>query len=166
VHVRDATRDDLPAVLRLSNALIPTTTIAWTDRLETIDEREAWFDARAAAGRPVLVADDGGAVVGWCSYGDFRDSTKWPGYRHTVELTVHVDEAVHRRGVGRALIEALLDRARADGVHAVIAGIDAENERSLRFHEGLGFVEVARMPEVGRKFDRWLDLVLLQRLLD
>jgi len=73
---------------------------------------------------------------------------------------------VHRRGVGRALIEALLDRARADGVHAVIAGIDAENERSLRFHERLGFVEVARMPEVGRKFDRWLDLVLLQRLLD
>ncbi len=123
---------------------------------------------------PALVAvDEGtgrgrgtGTVVGWATYGDFRDSARWPGYRHTVEHSIHVREACWGRGVGRALVEALTTRARRDGKHVMVAAIDADNLRSIRFHEHVGFVEVARMPEIGEKFGRRLDLVLMQRILD
>ncbi len=113
----------------------------------------------------MLVADDG-QVVGFASYAGFRDSLKWPGYALTVEHTIHVREDRWGSGVGHALMEELLARARAAGKHVVVGALDGANDASLRFHERLGFVEVARMPEVGRKFERWLDLVLVQRILD
>lgn len=165
MHVRDATAADVPAILGLYNALIPTTTVAWTEELETLDGVEAWFAAKADRAHPVLVAvdDASGEVVGYCTYGDFRDVRRWPGYRFTVEHTVHVRGDHHGTGVGRALVEALLERARAAGLHTVVAAVDGANEGSVRFHERLGFEVVARMPELGFKHGRWLDLVLLQR---
>ena len=113
----------------------------------------------------MLVADDGDAVVGFAAYGDFRDSTKWPGYRLTVEHTIHVARSHWGTGVGRLLMEALLGHAAEAGKHVMVAAIDGENDGSIRFHERLGFVEVARMPDVGTRFGRWLTLVLLQRTL-
>jgi phosphinothricin acetyltransferase len=113
-----------------------------------------------------LVADDGGDVVGFAAYEYFRGEGKWPGYRLTMEQSIHVREDRWGRGVGRALIETLLDRARNAGVHVMVAAIDAENVESVAFHERLGFIEVARMPQTGVKFGRWLDLVLMQRVLD
>jgi len=104
-------------------------------------------------------------VVGVATYGDFRDSVQREGYRFTVEHTVHVDERTRGLGVGRALMEALVARAQAAGLHAMIGAVDGENHESIAFHERLGFAEVGRLPEVGRKFDRWLDLVLMQRTL-
>ncbi len=112
----------------------------------------------------VAVVDD--RVAGWTSYGDFRDSTKWPGYRFTVEHTIHVAEWAWGSGVGRALMAELIERARAAGMHTMIAGIDGANDASVRFHERLGFVTVARVPEVGAKLGRWLDLVLMALALD
>ena len=91
---------------------------------------------------------------------------RWPGYRHTVEHSIHVRQDCWGRGIGRALVDALVERARAQGKHVMIAGIDAENVGSIRFHERLGFFEVARLPEIGEKFGRRLDLVLMQRMLD
>jgi len=91
---------------------------------------------------------------------------RWPGYRFTVEHSVHVRQDRWGRGIGRMLVEALVDRARLEEKHVMVAGIDASNVRSIRFHERLGFFEVARMPEIGEKFGRRLDLVLVQRLLD
>ena len=79
---------------------------------------------------------------------------------------MHVDERHHGEGVGRELLHALIDEAARRDVHVLVAAVDAANEGSIAFHRALGFVEVARMPEVGRKFDRWLDLVLLQRVID
>ena len=165
MEIRDATGADAEAISTLYNALIPTTTVAWTEELETVDERRAWLGRQAAQGNPVLVADDG-EVVGFASYGGFRDSMKWPGYGYTVEHTIHVRQDRWGAGVGRGLMEELITRARAAGKHVMVGALDGANEASLRFHERLGFVEVARMPEVGRKFDRWLDLVLVQRILD
>jgi phosphinothricin acetyltransferase len=101
-------------------------------------------------------------VLGFASYGPFRT---WPGYRSTVEHSVHVAAGRRRQGIGRRLVEELLDRAGRAGVHVVVAGIDADNHGSLRMHEQLGFEEVGRMPEVARKFGRWVDLALLQRTL-
>lgn len=164
--VRDATADDVVALTELSNALVSTTTVAWTAIPETVAERAAWFDRQERSGNPVLVADVGGAVVGFATYGHFRDTQKWPGYRFTAELTIHVDRRQWGRGVGRALMNALVERARRAGKHVLIAAIDGENEGSVRFHERLGFEVVGRLPEVGHKFGRWLDLVLMQRVLD
>jgi phosphinothricin acetyltransferase len=166
VEVRDAAEADLPAITALYNALIPTTTTAWREHLASAEEISTWFAGQRAAGHPVLVAELAGSVVGYTAWTGFRYSERVPGYRHSMELTIHVDGSVHGRGVGRALISALVDRARESGVHVLVAGVDADNVGSYEFHRRLGFIEVARMPEVGRKFDRWLDLVLLQRVID
>ncbi len=165
VVIRDAISDDLPEITAIYNALLATTTHEWTEQPHAVAERAEWLAEQNATGRPALVAVDGRAVVGWATYGDFRDSTRWPGYRFTVEHSIHVREDHWGHGVGRMLIEALIERARREGKHVMVAGIDAANTGSIRFHERLGFVEVARMPEIGEKFGRRLDLVLMQRIL-
>jgi phosphinothricin acetyltransferase len=161
--IRDATDADLPAVVRLVNALIATTTIEWRDEPYPLASRRAWLEAHRAAGDPVLVADDDGAVVGMAAYSDFRDTTRWPGYRFTVEHTVHVARSHWGRGVGRMLVDALVARAAAAGKRVIVAAVDGENVESVRFHERLGFAQVGCLPGVGEKFGRRLDLVLLQR---
>jgi L-amino acid N-acyltransferase len=163
MEIREAGDGDVEAITALTNALIPTTTYEWREEPFTVEDRRAWLAAKAAAGMPVLVADDGGDVVGWAGYGDFRDTCRWPGYRFTVEHSVHVREDQWGRGVGRRLMEALLDRARADGKRVMIAAIDASNVDSVRFHERLAFAVVGRLTGVGEKFGRRLDLVLMQR---
>ena len=164
MEIRDATDDDLPAITDLYNALIPTTTVAWRDEPTTLDEQAEALGARRQAGYPTLVADDDGEVLGYTCLTTFRGKG-FTGYRHTAELSVHVRGDRHGQRIGSTLIETLMDRARADGLHVLVAAVDADNDASIRFHEALGFEQVARMPEVGRKFDRWLTLVLLQRIL-
>lgn len=165
--IRDAVEADLGAITELTNALIPTTTIEYTDTPHTVDGRREWYAARRARGFPVLVAEAGtDGVIGYASYGDFRDAVARPGYRGTVEHTVHVAGSWWGGGVGRVLMTELIGRARAQHLHVMVGAIDAENAGSIRFHERLGFVEVARMPQVGQKFGRWLDLVFVQLLLD
>lgn len=161
--VRDATPADIPAIRDLYNALIDTTTIAWRDDPATTEEMEAWLAERQRLDHPVFVADIDGDVVGYTCWSTFRS---FPGYRHTAELTIHVRGDLHGRGIGKTLLDALVDEARRRGIHVLVAGIDADNEASIEFHRALGFTEVARMPEVGRKFDRWLDLVLVQRIIE
>lgn len=165
IRVRHATRDDLPAVRDLFNALIATTTIAWREQAASLDEMGAWFTQQQAAGNPVLVADLDGVVAGYTCWSDFRGGDRFTCYRQTVEHTIHVNSDQHRQGLGRVLLTALIDEARGRDVHVMVAGVDADNTASIAFHLDLGFTEVARMPEVGRKFDRWLDLVLLQLVL-
>lgn len=165
MQIRDATIADIPAITDLFNALIPTTTVIWRDHLALPDEMADWFAGQRHAGHPVLVAELDGAVVGYTSWKEFRGGPRFPGYAHTVEHTVHVDGSHHGRGIGRALLTALVDLAVQRGIHVMVAGIDADNRPSVAFHERLGFREVARMPETGRKFDRWLDLVLMQRIV-
>ena len=161
--VRDATEADLPGILAIYNEVIATSTAVFSDRLVTLEERQAWFAARAGQGYPVLVAVGGdGSVLGCASFGDFR---AWPGYRYTVEHSVHVRADARGRGIGTALMPPLLERAAGLGKHVVVAGIDADNAGSIRMHERLGFERAGHLRQVGRKFDRWLDLVLMQRLL-
>lgn len=164
MRIRPATVTDVPAITDLFNALIPTTTIGWRDRTASLDEMLEWFSRQKDADHPVLVADND-TVVGYTCWGEFRGGPRFPGYRHTVEHTIHVDGDHHGQGIGRSLLTALIDLARQREIHVVVAGIDADNSTSIAFHHALGFTEVARMPEVGRKFDRWLDLVLMQMIL-
>jgi len=159
ITIRDAAEGDLPAIMAIYNDAVANTTAIWNDTLADLANRKAWWEARLRLGYPVLVADEGGRVLGYASFGDFRT---FDGYRFTVENSVYVDKAARGRGIGSALLVPLIERARAIGKHVMIAGIAAENEVSIRLHARLGFVETARMPEVGRKFGRWLDLVFMQ----
>ena len=160
--IRPATENDLPAITAIFNEVIATSAAIYADDPFSLEDRAAWFAARRAMGYPVLVADDGGGVLGLASFGDFRP---WPGFRHTVEHSVHVRADARGRGLGSALVAALFEPARALGKHVMIAGVDAANEASIRLHERLGFVRGA-VREVGRKFDRWRDLELMQKFLD
>ncbi|RJO69329.1 N-acetyltransferase [Nocardia panacis] len=158
--VRAALEADLPAILAIHNANIATSTAIWDYEQVGIEERTAWFHDRAAARKPILVAEIDGAVAGYASYGQWRPKI---GYRYSVENSVYVDERFHRRGVASALLRALIERARADGdVHAIIAAIETSNTASIALHERFGFTVVGQLPEVGQKFGRWLDLTLMQ----
>ena len=166
VLVRDATEADAAAITGLYNALIPTTTVTWTETPTSVEDRKAWLQRQRREGLPVLVAEVDGEVAGFTAYEYFRGEGKWPGYRSTMEQSIHVAEGAWGSGVGRALVEALIERARAAGVHVMVAAIDGANDASIKFHARLGFVEVGRLPETGQKFGRWLDLVLMQRVVD
>lgn len=160
--VRPATDADVAAIASLLNARLDRTSVVWTDTPHTADDILRWLDDHET----VLVAEDRDDVVGFAAFGWFRDAVSRPGYRFTVENTIHVREDQWGRGVGRDLMHALIGEARASGKHVMVAAVDGANEASMRFHERLGFEEVARMAEVGAKFGRWQDLVLLQLRLD
>jgi phosphinothricin acetyltransferase len=162
--IRTAGSEDLPGILAIYNEVIATSTAIYAFEPASLEERRAWFAERVARGFPVLVAAEGAEVLGFSSFGDWRGA--WPGYRHTVEHSVHIRADQRGRGLGRSLVEALFPFAQAMGKHVMIGGIDAENEASLRFHERLGFARVAHFREVGQKFGRWLDLVFMQRFVE
>ena len=160
--IRPATEADLQGVLHIYNDVIATTTAVYAEQPVTLENRLAWFRARREQQYPVLVAEDTSGITGFASFGDFRTS---PCYRYTVEHTVHVRVDRRRCGVGRTLVEALIPLATAMGKHVLIAGIDASNRGSYELHRRMGFEEVAHFRQVGRKFDRWLDLIFMQLLL-
>lgn len=162
VETRGAREDDSPGLLAIYNHVIATSTAIYRDEPTTLEERRGWFCGRLAAGFPVIVAEQGGAVVGFASYGEWRGA--FPGYRHTVEHSVHVADGQRGAGVGAALMGHLLDLAREGGVHAMVGAVDADNAASLAFHARLGFAKAAHFHEVGRKFGRWLDLVFVEKV--
>lgn len=163
VAIRAARPEDVPAINAIYNASVAVSTASWDIDPEPLATRQAWFERRARLGHPVLVAEDDGRVLGWGSWGTFRDK---PGYARTMEHTLYVAEDARGRGVGNALLAAIVETARAAGVHVLLGVLSNENDVSLRLHEKLGFREMARLPQVGAKFGRWLDMVLVQLVLD
>jgi phosphinothricin acetyltransferase len=162
MNVRAASEADLPAILAIYNDAVRNTTAIWNETPVDLENRRAWFAARRKAGFPVLVAEEGGGVAGYGSFGDFRP---FEGYRVTVEHSLYVASDARRRGQGAALLAALIDEARKLEKRAMIGGIDAENAVSIALHAKFGFGEVGRLPGVGIKFGRPLDLVLMQKNL-
>jgi L-amino acid N-acyltransferase YncA len=163
VAVRDATHDDLPVILSIYNDAVLNSTAIWNETASDLAGRTAWFDERRAAGFPVLVSTAAGDVTGYATYGPFRPHQ---GYRHTAELSIYVAGRRRGSGIGGLLMAALVDRAIRSGVHVLIGGVEASNAVSLALHARHGFVETGRLPQVGTKFGRWLDLVIMQRVLD
>lgn len=166
ISVRPVTDDDLPAVAAIYDHAIVHTDAIWLDEPIGPDAFAERLAPLRAAGHPVLVAveapDEGPQVVGYGSYGPFRTLA---GYAATVEHSVFVAPGHEGRGIGQLLLDELLARATAEGRRTMVAAIDGSNLGSIRFHERNGFVEVGRMPGVGTKHGRPLDLVLLQRSL-
>jgi len=162
VDIRNATEADLPAILAITNDAILNTTSSWSTQPTTLEARRQWLADRQGADLPVLVGVIDGAVAGFGSYGSFR---AWDGYRLTVEHSIYVDATFRRRGIGRRLLAALIEHATDADMHVIMGVISADNEVSIALHEQFGFTVVGRLSEVGRKFDRWLDLVLMQKIL-
>ena len=163
MNIRDAIPADAAGIAAIYNDAVRNTTAILMDGEVDAANRVAWMQARVALGYPVLVAAEGDQVLGYASFGDWR---AFDGYRATVENSVYVAPEARGRGIARSLLEALVPRARDLGKHVIIAGITAENDASIRLHAKLGFVETARMREVGQKFGRWLDLVFMEFRLD
>lgn len=158
MQIRDAREGDVPGILAIYNDAVANTTAIWNETLVDAANRSAWMADRQRAGFPVLVAEEDGVVLGYASYGPWR---AFDGYRHTVEHSVYVLGQRRGGGIGRQLMLALIARARAQGLHVMVAGIEAGNEASLRLHRSLGFESTGVLREVGTKFGKWLDLAFL-----
>ena len=162
--LRDACPADIPRITSIYNHAVLHTTAIWNDQVVDEANRLAWLQERQQAGYPVLVAiAPDGRVAGYATFGPWR---AWDGYRHTVEHSVYVHPDARRQGVGLALMTALIERARAGGMHVMVAGIDAANGGSVALHRQLGFEATGVMKEVGCKFGRWLDLTFYCLTLD
>ncbi|SMO71767.1 phosphinothricin acetyltransferase [Thalassovita litoralis] len=160
--IRPACSDDVPVVLAIWNPFIRDTAVTFNSAEKTAPGLTADIAAKEAEGKAFFVAELDGAIVGFATYGQFRGGV---GYARTMEHTVILSESAHGRGVGRALMTAIEDHARAAGAHSMFAGVSAENTAGKAFHAAIGYAEVARLKQVGFKFGRWMDLVLMQKML-
>lgn len=164
MQIRDALDADLAGILQIYNDAVQNSTAIWNDRIVDLDNRRAWLAERHDQGYPVLVAiDDEQQVIGYASFGPWRPHD---GFRQTVENSVYVRPGQRGSGVGRSLMQELIKRARDLEKHVMMAAIESENRASVHMHQQLGFMHVGQMRQVGRKFDRWLDLTFMQLMLD
>lgn len=162
--IEDATAASVPAITAIYNDAVLHTTAIWNESPVDEADRSAWLTDRQRRGYPVVVAvGSNSSVLGYATFGEWRAIT---GFRATVEHSVYVRADQRGKGIGRALMNELIDRARAMNLHVLVAGVDAQNDASIALHERLGFTRTAYMPHVGAKFGRWLDLVFLQLILD
>ncbi len=159
--IRVAGVDDLDAINDIYNYYVFHSTCTYQETAEPMESRREWFD-RHGARHPVTVAEVGGKVVGWGSLSSYHARS---AYRNTVENSVYVHHEFHRRGIGSIILKDLIERSRAIGYRAIIAGIDAEQSGSVRLHEKFGFEKVGHMKQVGFKFGRWLDVIYMELLV-
>ena len=171
IHVRNATEQDMAEVLDIYNDVILNTTAVYSFKPHTLESRVDWYRERLRNNFPVIVAVETDTsdsteppprIVGFGSYGPFRP---FPGFKYTVEHSIHVHRDSRGRGVGRLLLESLIAEARQRGMHVLVGGIDSSNTASIELHRKLGFQQTALMPQTAFKFGRWLDLALMQLVL-
>lgn len=160
--LRTAIESDLPILLDIYNDVIVNTTAVYDYQPHTLEMRKQWFDTKRQQGIPVWLVEEEGKVLGFGTYGPFR---AWAAYQYSVENSIYVEAEARGKGVGSMLLAAIIEEAGRQGMHTMLAGIDASNEVSIALHRKFGFEQVALFREVGWKFDRWLDLVFLQLML-
>jgi len=159
--VRLATVADAEAIRSIYNVEVLESTVTFDLVPRSLEEQQQWLTARSGA-HAVLVAEHDGEVIGFASLSPYRDR---PAYSTTVEDSVYVQRAAQGRGVGKALLGGLVDTATAHGFHAVMARIVGGHDASIALHRAHRFDIVGTEREVGRKMGRWLDVVVMQRLL-
>ncbi len=162
--IRAATENDIPALLEIHNDAVRRLSWIWISREDTLADRTKWFHERMAAGFPVLVAEDGtGRVIGYGAFGTYRGRD---GYDLTVEHSVYLLPEAQGHGLGKRLLTELIDIARAQGRHMMVAVIDTDNVLSIKLHEKFGFVHAGTLPEAGKKHGRWVSQTNMYLLLD
>lgn len=157
--IRPYQPSDAPAVREIINDSILHTSHNYDYHPKSLEEVELLFSEKIGDGFPVLVGEVYGEVLGYATYGKFRAK---PGYSKTLEHSIYLNEKAQGKGLGSEMMRKLIEIAKEQGYHMMIAGMDSENLGSYRFHERLGFRETARMPEVSFKFGKWLTLVFMQ----
>jgi phosphinothricin acetyltransferase len=161
-RIRPATESDLAAINDIYNHYVLNSVCTYQEELESLDDRRRWFSQHGGK-HPVIVAEAGRQVVGWGSLSPYHSRS---AYRHTVENSVYVHHQQHRRGIGSLLLKDLIVRARSLGHRAIIAAIDKEQTASVALHAKFHFEKVGHFKRVGLKFDRWLDVIYMELILD
>jgi len=159
--LRSATTADAAAINSILNPYIEKSTATFITEPSTIEQRLAWF-AEHRDKHPIIVAVCNGVVVGYGALSTFRARA---AYAQTAEVAVYLREDFHRRGIGRMIIGELQARARLLGHHILVGVCCSESEASIGLLESCGFIRAGQLREVGRKFDRWLDIVILEQVL-
>ena len=161
--IRAATSKDIPAILEIVNDAISNTTAIYDYNPRTLEMQQQWLEDKANKNFPVIVAEQNGEVTGYGTFGTFREKA---AYHLTVEHSVYVKSGFSGRGIGSKLLSELIIIAKAKNLHVMIGAIDADNKESIAFHKKFGFTECGIIRQVGFKFDRWLDLMLMQLILE
>lgn len=162
LQIRTATESDVQAILDIKNYEIINSTAIYDYEPRTLEMQKEWFYKKKEEQMPVIVATAGHKILGFATYGIFRPKI---AYRFSVEHSIYLSPEARGKGVGTLLLRELIQTAKNNGCHNMIAGLDASNAVSYAFHKKMGFVEVARFKEVGFKFDKWLDLIFMQLML-
>ncbi|QBY01060.1 N-acetyltransferase family protein [Rhodophyticola sp. CCM32] len=155
--IRPGRPEDANAIAAIWNPLIRETTVTFTTQ-----EKTAGDIADLLKRQPVFVAIPNDQIAGFATYGPFRPG---PGYAHTAEHSIYLAAHARGNGLGRALMVRLETHARDQGLHVMVAGLSGDNKGAITFHTAMGYTEIGHLPRVGRKFDRWHDLVLMQKCL-
>ena len=164
-QIRPAQKKDLEQILNIYNTEISNGTATWNDQEKSLDDFHHWFNTLIAQQFPLFVAEDleSKRIAGYADYSSFRQIT---GFKQTVEHSVFIHPDFTRQGLGKALMLKLIDHAKQNHIHVMVAAIDHGNKASIVLHEKLGFKQTGYMPQVGQKFGQWRDLVLMQLILD
>lgn len=157
-----ATAADASAIAALWNPYIRDTTVTFNSAEKSATDVTRMILDRDALGQATFVALDGARLLGFAGFAQFRGGM---GYATTMEHSILLSPDAKGQGIGRSLVGAVCDHARAAGAHQMIAGVSAENLDGVAFHARLGFAEIGRVAQAGRKFDRFIDLVLMQKFL-
>ncbi|CAB1207260.1 GNAT family N-acetyltransferase [Acinetobacter bouvetii] len=163
--IRPAQTQDLKHILKIYNAEILNGTATWNSTEKSIEDFHSWFNDLSTQQFPLFVAEHSETkqIAGYADYSSFRQIQ---GFKQTVEHSVFIHPDFIRQGLGKTLMLKLIDHARQNHIHVMVAAIDAENSGSILLHETLGFKQTGYMPEVGQKFGKWRDLVLMQLNLE
>lgn len=162
VQIVAATTADIPQILNIVNHYIANDTCIYDLEQRSLEKQIEWFQNQTIQEYPVIIAKRGHMIVGFASYSQFRPKV---GYKFSMEHSVYVAKEELGNGIGKLLLQSLIEIAKVKGVHTIIGGIDAKNQGSIAFHKKFGFEVVGRMNEVGFKFGKWLDLVWMQKIL-
>lgn len=160
--VREATDADLSAIREIYNHYVKNSTASFDTLEQSEQQRKEWYDQHRAEELPVLVAAENGRVVGWASLSFYHTRC---AYRQTLEPSIYVAPTHTRRGLGQRLMQALIDLATKRGDHSLVGLVCSENQASIEMVRSSGFETVGRLREVGRKCERWLDVIIVQRML-
>ena len=163
IKIRPYKTEDTQAILDIINHNILHSTALYDYNIRSYEQQQNILEEKISKNFPVIVAELNGNVVGFGMYSEFRFRE---AYKFTVEHSVYVNEAFHGKGIGKVLLQELISLARKQKLHTMIAVIDAENQGSVEFHEKFGFKTVGIIKESGIKFERWLDSVFMQLILE
>jgi L-amino acid N-acyltransferase YncA len=163
ITIRNYQKSDAIAILDIINYNILNATALYDYSIRSLAQQESILESKIQAGFPVIVAENNGVVVGFGMYSEFRFRE---AYKFTVEHSVYVQQNSQGLGIGKLLLTELIQLAKKQGLHTMIGVIDAENQKSIDFHHQFGFKTVGVIKESGFKFNRWLDSVFVQLILE